>query len=408
MREMPINRELFALYNSRENVMDQARIFFDEHADEDGNLTETDQREFDKQMAEVKELTKKIDYVGKQDLPENDLISKFLSPKGDRIINGKMVMDTTKNDSYGKAHTSPEYDKHFFNAIRGGFRNESADYLRAGVDQQGGYLLPSELDSEIATKIAEVSAMRQICRVIETNSRHLIPVQTTPPTAQWIAEGQEINLSSEEFTQVELSAYKLCAGCKLSNELLEDAAYDVASHLESEFTKALAAAEEKSFISGTGVGEPTGLLSSLDSDNEVTTASTSLSLDDLVNVAYSLRREYRQNAVWLMSDSVLQQIRQLKDATLNSIWTPSAVDNAPDRLLGYKIFVSNFMPSYEHGAKILVFGNFQYYCIADRGQRVFKPLFEKFALSDISAFLLIQRCDGKVIDKKAFKVLVLR
>ena len=71
-------------------------------------------------------------------------------------------------------------------------------------------------------------------------------------------------MSSEEFTKVELGAHKLTTGCKISNELLADAAYDIADHLLKEFTKSMAGAEENAFICGSGNGEPTGFMRSLE------------------------------------------------------------------------------------------------------------------------------------------------
>jgi len=410
MRQMPISRELFALYNARENVMDRARKFFDEHADEDGNLSETDQREFDKQMAEVKELTKKIDYVGSQDLPENDLMQKLLSPKGDRIMNGKMIME--KNDSYGKTHTSPEYDKHFYNAIRGGFRNESVDFLRTNIDSQGGYLLPTEMDSAIATKLAEENPMRQICRVIETNSQHEIPILASQPNAQWVSEGAKIDLQSGSFDRVTLGAFKLASAVNISNELLQDSYYNLQDFFAEEFAKNFAASEEQAFVNGNGTTEPQGFLTALDAATDVavstTTAGANLAIDDLINLVYALPRAYRSNACWLMHDSTIQAVRKIKDNNLQMYWTASTTEGEPPLLLGYKVYSSSFMPQYASGATIAAFGDFSRYVIGDRGQRIFKPLYEILALNDLSVFIATERVDGRILDRNAIKLLKLR
>ena len=408
-RQIPINRELFDLYNARENVIDRARNFFDKHADEDGNLSADDQREFDKQMAEFKDLTKKIDYVGSQDLPGNDAIKKFLSPKDGRITNGKMVMDNTNNNFAA----TDDYKQHFYDAVRGNFKNDSADFLRVGVDSQGGYLLPVELDAQIATKLEEENSMRKISRVIQTNSRHQIPIMASQPNAQWLSEGQEINLQSGNFEQVTLGAYKLCAGVKISNELLQDSYYNLQEFFTEEFAKSFAAEEEETFVSGNGTTEPQGFLTALtaatDTASATTTAGASLVIDDLINTVYSLQRAYRTGAVWLMHDSTIQAIRKIKDSNLQMYWTASTTEGEPPQLFGYPVYSSSFMPQYASGAVIAAFGNFSKgYTIADRSQRTFKALYEILALNDLAAFIAIERIDARLVDKRAIKVLKLK
>ena len=324
-----------------------------------------------------------------------------------------MIMDTTKNDNYGRAQTSPEYAKHFFNAIRGGFRNESADFLRTGVNSQGGYLLPTEMDSAIATKLSEENVMRQICRVIETNSQHEIPIMASQPNAQWIAEGAKIDLQSGSFDRVTLGAFKLAAAVNISNELLQDSYYNLQDFFAEEFSKNFAASEEQAFVNGNGVTEPQGFLTALDAATDVavstTTAGANLAVDDLINVVYSLQRAYRSNACWLMHDSTLQAIRKIKDSNLQMYWTASTSEGEPPLLLGYKVYSSSFMPQYASGATIAGFGNFQQgYVIGDRGQRIFKPLYELLALNDLSAFIATERVDGRILDRNAIKLLKLR
>lgn len=408
-RQIPINRELFDLYNARENVIDRARNFFDKHADADGNLSADDQREFDKQMAEFKDLTKKIDYVGSQDLPGNDAIKKFLSPKDGRITNGKMIMDNTKNNFAA----SDEYKKHFFAAIKGAFRNESADFLRAGVDSQGGFLLPSSMNDQIVTKLDEINPVRAVARVIQTESQYQIPITLNQPTAQWLSEGATIDLQGGSFEQVTLGAFKLCAGVKISNELLQDSFYNLEEFFTEEFAKSFATAEESAFVSGNGVTEPqgflTGLTAATDTASASTTAGASLVIDDLINTVYSLQRAYRTGACWLMHDSTIQAIRKIKDSNLQMYWTASTTEGEPPQLLGFPVFSSSFMPQYASGANIAAFGNFaQGYVIGDRGPRRFKVLTETLALNDLTAYLAIQRCDGRLVDRNAIKVLKMK
>jgi len=341
---------------------------------------------------------------------ETAKFNKFM----DAVKSGNVTKITPSGDASKRSGyaATDDYRKHFYNAVRGNFKNESADFLRAGVDSQGGYLIPSEMDAQIVTKLAEINPMREISRVIETNSKHEVPIMASQPNAQWLSEGQQIDLQSGNFERVTLGAFKLCAGVKISNELLADSFYNLQDFFVNEFAKSMAASEEQAFVSGNGTTEPQGFLTALDAATDVavtTTAGANLAIDDLINVVYALPRAYRSNACWLMSDSAVQAIRKIKDSNLQMYWTPQTVEGEPPRLLGFPVFSSSYMPQYAGGATIAAFGNFkQGYIIGDRSARTFKALYEVLALSDISAFIAIERIDGRLVDKKAIKLLKLR
>ena len=59
------------------------------------------------------------------------------------------------------------------------------------------------------------------------------------------------------------------------------------------------------------------------------------------------------------------------------------------------------------GKKILIFGDFSYYWIADRTNRTLRRLNELYAQNDQVGFIGTQRVDGKLILPEAMKVLEL-
>ena len=66
--------------------------------------------------------------------------------------------------------------------------------------------------------------------VIKTNSgTRKIPIANDTMEAQWIDEGEEIPETDTKFGQTTLSAYKLGTMIKISNELLHDSAFDLAT-----------------------------------------------------------------------------------------------------------------------------------------------------------------------------------
>ena len=138
----------------------------------------------------------------------------------------------------------------------------------------------------------------------------------------------------------------------------------------------------------------------------VTAASaTGITADELLDLYYSLFSSYRKKAVWVVNDSTIKAIRKLKDNNGQYLWQPGLIANAPDTILGRPVKTSAFMPSIAAGAKSIIFGDFNYYWIADRQGRTFKRLNELFATTGQVGFLAFQRVDGKLILPEALKVL---
>lgn len=308
----------------------------------------------------------------------------------------------TKNAPHGVQ--GAEYKRRFFEQMRAGFSG-AQNYLRESETTRGGYLVPSEFHASIISELTSENILRTIGNVISTSSTHKIPVLETRPTANWVAEGARIEVSQPTFSQVTLDAHKLAVAVDISNELLTDAYYNLESFCTQEFGKALALAEEETFLTGDGVGKPAGLIPALAADSAMTisTSGNTITADDLINLMHAVPRAYRKGGAWLMNDTTLAAVRKLKDSTQNYLWQASLIDEQPEKLLGYPVYTSAFVPEVSSGKIAVIFGGWRYYTIAQRGELIIKPLYEMKALDDITTMLAIERVDAKVIDKRALR-----
>ena len=181
------------------------------------------------------------------------------------------------------------------------------------------------------------------------------------------------------------------------------------SYLSDEFGRRLGNAEEQAFLTGTGTGQPTGILTDTNGASAGSTAAKAdtLTFDDLIDLFYSLKAPYRQNAVFLMNDDTVKAIRKMKDKNDQYIWQPSVQAGQPDRILNCPVYTSPFMPTMAASNKPVLFGDFNYYWIADRQGRTFKRLNELYAVTGQVGFLGSQRVDAKVILPEAIKTLAM-
>ena len=90
------------------------------------------------------------------------------------------------------------------------------------------------------------------------------------------------------------------------------------------------------------------------------------------------------------------------------MWQPGLQANQPDTILNRPVKTSAYMPTLAGGAKIIAFGDFSYYWIADRQGRSFQRLNELFAKNGQIGFKASQRVDGKLTLAETVKVLQMK
>ena len=395
------------MFAARRMKWEEARDFLEAHTGSDGKISAKDAKTYENLEAEILNMDKKIEDRLRQPTSEP------VYPQGSTatIWDGSKVFDY--DDEETRAHRGVAgggYRAEFTQAFRKGFYGVQG-YLRESEDIRGGYLLPQELHSQIVAEMTAENALRQIAQVITTGSQHRIPILASRPEASWTSEGQEISLSSPTFSEKILDAYKMTVSVSVSNELLADSYFDIEAFAAREFGRALGCCEEDAFLNGDGDGKPKGILPTLASSpsTTITTSGAAISADDLINLVHALKSPYRRNAVFLMSDNALAAIRKLKDSTQNYLYQQNLQAGEPERLLGYPVYTSEFMPAAASGNTCVLFGSFRDgFIIGDRGGIIIKPLYELHALQDRTTFLGISRVDGVVADIAALKALKLK
>lgn len=278
------------------------------------------------------------------------------------------------------------------------------------MDSEGGYLVPDEFERTLISGMEEESAVRTLAHVFTTsNGVHKIPVVRTKGNASWIDENGSYGESDDVFGQEQSDAHKVGTIIKVSEELLNDSAFDLEQYFQGEFARRLGSKEEEAFIIGDGSKKPTGILHATGAEIGVTAASDkAITADEIIDLYYSLKAPYRQKAVWMLNDSTVRAIRKLKDANGNYLWQPAIHEGEHDTLMGKKIITSPYVPEIGSGQKVIMFGDFSYYWIGDRQGITFKRLNERYADMGQVGFLASHRVDGKLVLPEAVKVLQMK
>ena len=396
--------KILELREKRAKSWEAAKAFLDTKRGTDGIVSAEDTATYEKMESDVVALGKEIDRLEKQEALDRELSKPLNTP-----LTGKPIFQGMESKG-GRA--SAEYQKAFWNAMRTrsgeGLDPVIKNALQIGTDTEGGYLVPDEFERTLIEALDEENIFRKLANVISTSSGdRKIPVVASKGTASWIDEEGAIPESDDSFGQVSIGAYKLGTMIKVSEELLNDSVFNLENYIAREFARRIGNKEEDAFFTGDGSGKPTGILAATGGAQiGVTAASaTAISIDEILDLFYSLKSPYRNKSVFVMNDATIKAIRKLKDGQGQYIWQPSLQAGTPDTILNRPVYTSSYVPTIAASAKSIIFGDFGYYWVADRQGRVFKRLNELYAATGQVGFVATQRVDGKLILPEAIKVL---
>ena len=295
----------------------------------------------------------------------------------------------------------PEYEKYFWNAMKG---NVAAyDSMGMGhVANIGTFMLPVSASKKCRAELEKQSIFRQIATTLHAyNNEYKLWGTDTTDIAAWVPEGGEIPMydGMADFTKYDVGFYKAVAFVKMDEDFVNEAAFDMESHLVKRFAKNLGKAEDWAFVNGTGVKMPTGILAN-NVGAEIVFTTSNFTFDDVHSLYFSVKPEYRKNGSWLMNDETALYLRSLKDEHGNYLWRGTA-----DSLLGKPVHICNDMPSIGNGAKAVAFGDFSYFNIIEPKPVSARAITEAFTVYDQIGYLAVEYLDGKLIRPEAVKVL---
>ncbi len=385
------------LYEKRGALNDAARRFHEEHR---ANWTEADQTEWQRRMDEINALSAEIRRIEQLEAIDAE----------NRRSQGREVppADPATGNPEGRAvspTSTPEYRDAYLRYIRTGDQSELRS-MNIQVDPSGGFMVPDEFHNSIVTALNEYCPMRQYATVLQTSGDRKIVTSDLDGTATWTDEETAYGESDETLGQKAIGGHKLTRIIKVSEELVQDSAFDIWGFISNAFAMSFAKAEELAFTTGNGVARPTGF--TIDAQiGKTTTANNAIDPDEIFDLYFSLKAPYRRRGVWMMNDTILCEVAKMKDGAGRYIWQLALAPGMPDTILGKPVIANNSMSELAAGAKVMAFGDFSYYWIADRGTPIAQRLLELYAATGQIGFRMARREDARLVLPEAVKLMVM-
>lgn len=330
---------------------------------------------------------------------------------------------SSRADGTAPSAASREYQDKFLAWARKGTDPDGLRSLeiQAGMstvsDPDGGFLVPEEMDKEIDRLAPASVAMRRLARKVSGSGDYKRPISTGGATAGWVGEMEgRTETDTPELKLFNPPWSELYALPEVTQNLLDDSAFDISSWLLDELQEVEEEMEGEAFVRGNGVKKPKGFLDYEAVENAswewgkvgyIAGGHASLlnDLDKLFSLQHALKPKYRRNGIWLMNDNTFERIRKFKDGEGNYLWRPGLEDGAPDTLLGKPVEIDDNMDDIGAGKFPIAFADWsRAYLIGDHkaGRRLLRDPYTK---KGWVKFYLTKRVFGGLINHQAVKLL---
>ncbi len=239
-------------------------------------------------------------------------------------------------------------------------------------DTLGGFYAPTEYVADLIKSVTEISPIRSIARVRQTDKRGIeIPKRTGQFSASFVAETATRSETTGYTTgMMSIDAHEMYGLVDISQAMLEDSAFNLESEMGTEFAEQFAKLEGTSFVSGNGVGKPLGFTDSTAGVSSTNSGSGSaLTANGILDLVYAIKSDYLGNARFVMNRTTFAKLLQLEDGEGQKIFHVglNLVNGAPSTIAGHPYTLATDMPDIGGSAKPIAFGDFsKAYTIVDR------------------------------------------
>lgn len=302
-----------------------------------------------------------------------------------------------------------------------GLKDLEKKAFMTGSDVDGGYNIHSEMESSIDRVASTVASMRQLADVrVIGNVSIRMRVKTSGVAARWVGEGEAGGeTTNPKYAEIEIAANEMEIEPWAYNSALEDADFDVEADIMDEAGIGFGEAEGDTFINGSGVRRPRGILTY----SNIANASyawnkvgfiksgangafaASAPADKVIDLIHSLKSTYRTDAVMLMADTTLASLRQIKDASGSYyLFNPDPLGKFGGLVLGVPVVIDDNMPVLATDSFSIAFGNFKRaYRIVDR--KGIALIRDNITTKGTTKFNLRKRVGGGIKNFEALKLM---
>lgn len=412
-------KKLDEMKQERAALVTQARALLDAAESAKRGLTAEENQQYDKMWADIERMGTEIKAEETSQARRSELArleEEGRQSQGRRVPPEEPGASGKETKEKANPRATEEYQKAFSRCLRGGVRSLSPDQyraLQADSDTAGGFVVASQqFATGLIMAVDDMVYIRKLATVIQLDKAESLGVpalDSDPGDAEWTSEIKTGNEDSDmDFAKRELRPHPLAKRIKVSNKLIRIASVDVDGLVKDRLGYKFGITQEKGFLTGTGANQPLGIftasaqgISTARDVNDGNTA-TEIKADNLINVKYSLKAQYRTRAQWTFHRDAIKMIRKLKDGNGDYLWKAGLSDK-PDTILEMPFNESEYAPNtFTTGLYVGVLGDYKFYWIADALDMQIQVLDQLYAETNQVGFIGRWESDGMPVLEEAF------
>ena len=325
-----------------------------------------------------------------------------------------------KQDDHSQREHKAAFRAYMRSGEAAGLKMLEEKAMSGGSGADGGYLVTPAAETDILRRMANISPIRAIASVREiSTANYRKAFSMTGPATGWVAETDvRPQTTNQQIADMNFPAMELYAMPAATQNLLDDTIVDIEQWIASEVDVAFAEQEGAAFVNGNGTNKPTGFLAYTKSTvagwgwGKTAYLPTGVAggfaatnpSDTLVDLIYTLRAGYRQNASFVMNRKTQALIRKFKSTTGEYLWAPPATVGSPATLMNFPVVEAEDMPDVATDSFSIAFADFRraYLVVARRGIRVLR---DPSSANPYGLFYTTKRVGGGLQDFDAIKLL---
>lgn len=400
-------KKILEMKAKREDARLKAMAVLNKAEAEDRFLSEEEQKDIDKYEEEIRAWDESIGRAEK-------LLA--IEPE-DRSTEKPEVKPTPTKDTEKRFSSFGEQLMAAYRAAMPGGKvderlsTRAASGLNETTPSDGGFLVQQDFVTELLKRTYETgilaSKVKKIPISTNANGMKINAIDEDSRAngsrwggvqTYWEGEADEITASKPKFRQMELSLKKLTGLCYATDELLQDAAA-LEAVIRQAFAEEFGFKIDDAILSGSGEGEPLGILNSgaIVTVAKETSQTETITVENLIKMWNRLWSRSRANAVWYINQELEPYLYTLKIGDKPVYIPAGGLSEKPyGTLFGRPVVPIEQCSAAGEVGDIILADIGQYLLIDKGGIKSASSIHVRF-LYDENVFRFIYRVDGKPI-----------
>ena len=288
--------------------------------------------------------------------------------------------------------------------------------LSEGVAADGGVLVPVEyaatviefatMQSPILSRVWQLplsSNVLKIPRLVQAAGSYFGGL-----TLYWADEAELKTKTKPKFQQLTFTAKKLIGLCYLTDELIADSMINITNYITGLFTRAFQYEMERVVLSGSGVGQPLGVVNDPSVNIVARTTAGTVGYTDVVNLDNALDENFR-DLTWICRKTTQNTLMALRDTNQRPIFMAdyavfSGQPLHPPTMISYPVMRTRNTPALG-GQGDLILGDLSMYLWTPRQALTIDTSMHSRFEYDETGIRFVARMDGKPAVSEAFAIL---